>query len=227
MLRLGLVCWSAGFLSVCSAAHASYTTVDLDGVVDANLALGEPAFPTGTTTGNTGTGIPFALSGLNGETGAWIANPWGVETVDVKLDLTGQSSVYALLNNYFGHSGADEYDVTVKATDGDSVTYQSIGGVDTRDYNAAVFTNTVGGTTTPWFSNGLGQRLDVRAFVLPASFLDETISDFIVTQVKWGDSALLTGLTFGASAVPIPEPKTWPLLAIGLLSLTIVRRRSA
>ncbi len=83
---------------------------------------------------------------------------------------------------------------------------ESVGGVNTRDYNSNVFTNTIADTTFPWFDNGIGQRLDVREFDLPASFKNETVSDFIITQVDFADAAIFSGLTFGD--VPYPAPTT-------------------
>ena len=103
----------------------------------------------------------------------------------------------------------EQYNITTVATDGDSVTYQSVGGVDTPDYNFSEFTNSIANTTFPWFNNGIGQRLDLREFNLPASFANETVSDFIITQEVPSDSALFSGLTFSTQAYnAAPEPGT-------------------
>jgi hypothetical protein len=202
---------------------ASFTSVDIASYVNSNVAINPQTFPTGPTTGNQGTGIPFDVATYNGIAGTWNAEFSNTETVDVKLNVSGQASFYALLNNYYGTPGADEYNITIKATDGDSVTYQSIGGVDTRDYNSSVFTNTIAVTTTYWFNNGIGQRLDVREFNLPASFATETVSDFIITQVDFNDPALFSGLTFSTSAASFatPEPASlfFCLLAAPLIAL--------
>jgi hypothetical protein len=208
---------------------ASFTSVDISSYVNSNVAINPQTFPTGTTTGNEGTGIPFDVATYNGIAGTWNAEFSSTETLDVKLNVSGQASFYALLNNYFGTPGADEYNITIKATDGDSVTYQSIGGVDTRDYNSSVFTNTIAATTTYWFNNGIGQRLDVREFNLPASFATETVSDFIITQVDLNDPALFSGLTFSTSAASFatPEPASvlFCLVAAPLLALFLRRQR--
>jgi hypothetical protein len=166
--------------------------------------------------------------------GTWLApGPNTSLVVDLSgLGITGQASFYALLNNYYGTPGLDEYDITIKATNGDSVTYQSIGGVDTRDYNQNVFTNTIASTTFPWFDNGLPdpQRLDLREFTLPAAFAADTIASFTITQNDNGDIALFSGLTFSDKPVitSVPEPGSIVMLlaGVGVLAM-LARRRSA
>lgn len=213
------------------ALAASFTTVDVSSYVNSNVAINPGTFPTGTTSGNQSTGIPFDVATYNGIAGTWNALFSSTGVLDVKLDVSGQASFYALLNNYYGTPNADEYDITIKATNGDSITYQSIGGVDTRDYNSNVYTNTIANTTFPWFSNGIGQRLDLREFDLPSSFANDTISDFIITQDVAHDSALFSGLTF--SDVPFtttPEPLSVGLFGCGMgvvALLGLAKRRRA
>lgn len=115
-------------------AFAGYVSVDLSSYVNNHVSTHPDTFPTGNgVTGNQGSGIPFDISTYQSVAGAWLAPSTGASvTVDLTgLSLTGQVSFYALLNNYDGTANVDEYDVTVATTNGDSVTYQSIGGKDT------------------------------------------------------------------------------------------------
>lgn len=206
---------------------ASYTTVDLSSYVNSNVSINPATYPTGTTNGNQGTGIPFDIAtyGTNHYEGTWNALYSSSGVLDVHLNVSGQASFYALLNNYYGTPGADEYNITIKATNGDTITYQAIGGVDTRDYNSNVYTNTIASTTFPWFDNGIGQRFDLREFNLPASFANETVSDFIITQVNPTDTALFSGLTFSNVAYnATPEPLSIGLMAGGLVVVGVMRR---
>ena len=213
-------------------AMAQYTTVDVSSVVNNAVSLGYGTYPTGTTTGNQGTGIPFAISPYGGSSGMWIAPYAGASITVSGIGASRQASFYALLNNTYGTPGADEYDITIATTNGDSVTYQSIGGVDTRDYNSNVFTNTIANSTTPWFDNGSGQRLDLREFILPTSFLEETIASFTITQVNPVDQALFSGITFSSEPVggvaAVPEPSTWALMfaGLGFVGWSVRRRRA-
>ena len=223
--------WTARFAVVAllggmPVLAADYTTVDIGSYVNSNIYLNPQTMPVGTTTGNQNTNIPFDVATYNGMAGTWNARYDPAATVDVKVQVSGQASFYALLNNYFGTPGADEYDVTIKATNGDSITYQSIGGVNTRDYNAAVYTNSISNSTFEWFNNGVGQRMDLREFNLPASFANDTISDFIITQDVPKDSALFSGLTFSDAPAysSAPEPVSAGLLVLGLSGCALFRR---
>lgn len=230
-----------------SCAYAGpFTTVNISSYVNSMLAINPSSYPIGTTTGNESTGIPFlttAISPGSPAMGLWNADfadgCTGVGTCAsivgnsvtinlTSLDISGQASFYALLNNYYGTPNADEYNITITATNGNSVTYEAIGGVNTRDYNSNIFTNTIADTTTPWFNNGIGQRLDVREFTLPSEFTDDTIASFTITQETNVDAALFSGLTFSSNPAgfgSVPEPATVSLFAFGLLALGLSRRR--
>ncbi len=207
------------------ANAATFTTIDISSYVNSNVAINPSTLPTGTTTGNRSTGIPFDIATYSGIAGTWNPLYSSNNVLDVHLNVSAQASFYALLNNYFGTPNANEYNITIKATNGDSITYQSIGGVDTRDYNSNVFTNTIANTTFPWFDNGIGQRLDLREFNLPSSFANDTISDFIITQVNSQDSALFSGLTFSNVAFSTPEPLSAGLMLCGLGLVSILSSR--
>ena len=222
-------------------AVAGYVNVDLGSYVNANVDFNPDTFPTGTSTGNKGTTIPFNIATYNGVAGSWIA-PSGSAVLTVNLNglnISGQQSFYALLNNYYGTSGFNEYDITVNATHSVTTTFSSIGGVDTRDYNQNYFTNTIANTTGFWFDNGIGQRLDVRTFALPTAFAAETLTSFVITQHAYGqgdgdfDNAVFSGLTFSDQSVitlpsAVPEPSTWAMMILGFAGVGFMayRRRN-
>ncbi len=221
-------------LAATAPAFAAYTPVDVSSYLNGNVAIDPQSFPVGTTTGNQDTGVPFETSAYpSGSTtmGTWLASGTGSTlVVDLSgLGITGQASFYALLNNYYGTPGADEYDITIAATNGDVAKYTSIGGVDTRDYNQNIFTNTIASTTFPWFNNGQPdpQRLDLREFTLPGEFADDTIASFTITQVNDVDIALFSGLTFSDKPVvtSVPEPASLAMLLSGVGLLAAVGRR--
>jgi hypothetical protein len=223
---------AAGF-SGQAMAEPVYTTIDIDGYVDWQITNAPGTMPIGVSTGNQATNIPFDVSASPNNpnwSGIWLADGVG-DTLSIDLgdyNLTGQTTVYALLNNFYGTPNANEYNVTI-STATQSIAFTSIGSVDTRDYNAAWYTNSLlAATTTPWFDNGQGQRYDVRTFALPASFADEQITSFSITQVRNGDVAVFAGLTFYGTP-PVPEPETYALwlAALGLMGAVIRRRKTA
>ena len=222
--------------------------------MNGNIELNPGTFPTGTTTGNQATNIPFNIATYGGLAGSWIADQvpgYGfgsnVSGVSLTVNLTsynisGAASFYALLNNYWGVTGANEYNITITATNNQFVTYSSIGGYDTRDYNNAQYTNAIANTTAEWFNNSategnLYQRFDVRAFTLPNEMAADTLATFTITMANSTeslgyniDTAVLSGLTFStqpAETFPTaaPEPASVALLGFGLAALIGASRK--
>jgi hypothetical protein len=218
--------------ALATPALAAFNEVNLDSYVNANVLINANTLPIGLSSGNAGTGIPFLVSASPNsasDSGIWLSSGVPGDNLTVSgLSISGQESFYALLNNFYGTLGADEYDITITTAANQTITYKSIGGVDTRDYNANVFTNTIAATTTEWFNNGIGQRYDVRVFSLPVAFANDTITSFKITQVTEGDNAIFAGLTFSSEAGSlggVPEPGAWALMITGFAGIGAALRR--
>jgi autotransporter-associated beta strand protein len=199
-------------LSNSLAQTSNYTTVNIGSYLNGNLSINNQMDPVGLTGGNTGTAIPFLTSayGPNGYMGsAFLAgnsSPATSSTLTINLasqNITGQATMYALLNNYYGTANANEYNVVLQFTNGASVTYSSIGGVNTRDYNHSSFTDSISPTTTNWWSNyaivgSNYQRLDVREFAIPTADVNSTVASLSIVQLQPNDPGFLSGLTFSS-----------------------------
>ena len=188
---------------------STFTHVNMCGYVNTNPSIAA-SYPVGSEiTGNSGTNIPFTTCAFGGG-GMGTLVMQGTDTLpsnapqSIEIDVpnvSGQKTVYALLNNYFGTTDANEYTFAVNFTDSTSVSFDAIGGQDTRDFNQNVSTsNSVGNDTTTWWSNYTAgssayQRLDVRQFDI-AAYSSKTIDSVTLTQVHSKDSAMLSGLTF-------------------------------
>lgn len=243
MLRRVLLSLAAIVTACATAApaRAAFTTVDVSTYLNGNVDLNPQTDPVGFGYGNRDTGIPFQTypHGSNSYMGsAFLAgaspSPGTSSTLTIDLsglNIQGQASFYALLNNYFGTPNVNEYNVIINFVGGGHQTYQSIGGVDTRDYNENPSTdNTIANTTHEWWANGSGsnyQRLDVREFSIDAAYQSEQIASFEIQQVDSSDPAFLSGLTFSTNTAQnfVPEPTSIALLSTGVLMVGVMRAR--
>ena len=201
-----------------SLSTETFTQIDLSGEnlqIVSYAPLQDFGAPVGTDQlGNTNTGIPFSTYGyddpsnINDGVLGYVLSP-GVANGSVTIDvpnLTGQSTMYALLNNFSGEAkDTPEYTVTVNFTTGDPVSFVARAGVETRDFNQNLSNELTSDDVAVWWSNYDGindgvedfQRLDVRQFDL-SDHSSRTIDSVTLTTLgpNAGDVAMLSGLTF-------------------------------
>lgn len=218
-----------GFIAVTyvtiKPAHAVLTNIDLSSYVNANYGIHPSSFPTGVSLGTEGTGISFDIATFGSYAGIWAGTGGSGVSVTIPLNVSGQASFYALLNNAYGTTNAIEYRITISTLNNGDFTWDAVGGVDTRDYHQNIYTNTLAPTTLVWFNNGQGERIDMREFDLPAAAAGDTVTGFKITQVNGRDFAMFAGLTFSTEPATVPEPAGLAVLGAGLLGLGAVRRR--
>lgn len=73
---------------------ANFTTVDISSYVNGNVQFNDQTLPTGTTTGNRNTGIPFNVATFRGIAGNWSPYTLPTQVLDVPLQVSGQASFY-------------------------------------------------------------------------------------------------------------------------------------
>jgi hypothetical protein len=154
-------------------------------------------------------GVPFLIptDGLNGWNSYNAAGP-NPRSIDIPVNIFDATTVYTLINTYWGEPGPGSYaKIEFFGSGGAYEEKDLIGGVDIRNYNAespttAAWTQTINGATTTqvlsYDSFGLGQRIDMQGFVLPASFQGQTLEDIRLTDTggaTFFQRLILSGVT--------------------------------
>lgn len=230
-------------------ATAQFTPIDISGVTNSaflNAGVGHGnLYPFGAQTLG---GVPFLIDqtgGVNSEARAWFANTaasGGPGTVSVTIDpnVFGVGTVYTLMNTFWGQPGPSSLaSLTFTGSGGASFVDDLIGGVDIRDYNQFVYTNTINGTTsqqvwaddpscTPSGCPGQTQRLDMQIVTLPPAFAGQTLTSVTLTDngAPGVQRVFLAGLTVQqATTTATPEPASLVTCATGLVAIGLLRRR--
>jgi len=212
------------------AAQAVMVPVDISGVANTTYAtasgmINGSTFPSGIQSFD---GKPFDINGMWHSYSIYDADG----TVDINVGQYGVSSVYTLMNSYWGTSNTNYYvQIDFFGTDDGAYTAYLYGNKNLRDYHNGSYTNLLdpsGNAQEVWI-NGRGQRIDMQAFVLPATFLDETL-DFIRVTDYGADGtqrSFLSGLTVERNEGDVvPEPATMTLFGVGLAGMALRRKRS-
>lgn len=144
-------------------------------------------------------GVPFVLS--DGLQRAWNASQGGTGPValTVPVKQRGISRAWLLLNTVWGAPGPQSYLSIDFMIDGRVAFEKKLtGGVDVRDYNQGLYTNTINGTTSRCvFESGRGQRMDMVEIDLPAEFQSQELGAIRIADTGRQDfqRAVLWGLT--------------------------------
>ena len=129
-------------------------------------------------------GVPFLIP--DGADRLWHAGAGVFDALPITLAIPVKqpaiSTAFFLMNTFWGQAGPESY-LTV-SFDGDGGAHfekKLIGGVDIRDYNRGVYTNTINGTTSrPAFDDGQGQRMDLVQVDLPLEFRRQTLETITI-----------------------------------------------
>jgi hypothetical protein len=96
------------------------------------------------------------------------------------------------MNTTDGSTDTGLLSVTFTGSGGATWTFNPIGGINIRDYNNGIYTNSIGchlpgiagssATINGWNNGSDGQRLDEQIYELPASFKGQTLVSMTITD---------------------------------------------
>ena len=147
-------------------------------------------------------------------------------TLTIPADVYGVTNVFTLIDTWWGEPGPTSYaSLVFTATDGSTYTDNLIGGVDIRDYNNDVHTNTINGSSTvnvfncPIDEAGYPGRLDMQDIVLPAAFSSKTLGTIQLVDNGQIDlqRVVLDGVTVESVPSACPPLRCWEWECSGLV----------
>ena len=130
-------------------------------------------------------GVPFLFSA--GHRREWAATTTvhgsarpAILSIPVKRNAL--STAYFVMNTVWGAPGPASYlSISFTGNRGAHFEKQLVGGVDIRDYNQGLYTNSLNGTTSrPGLDNGRGQRMDLVEIALPRDFRSQTLDSITI-----------------------------------------------
>jgi hypothetical protein len=229
---LALACIAGAFGALDATAAPGFNIIDQTNI--GNATFGTTSFINGNlypAGDQTFAGVPFALPA--DRLSMWhseLATGPNPRSIDIPVGLFGVDAVYTLIGSWWGETVADgSYaSITFVGTGIDPFVVALDGNFNIRDYNQSIYTNTLSDPDTQevW-NSGLGQRLDLQTFDLPAEFLMTTLEKIVI--VDDGGSGFqrvfIAGSTAWVPTAPIPEPSTIALSALGLVGAAAALRR--
>lgn len=144
-------------------------------------------------------GIPFSMvTDANGE------NVIHNTTTTINTNLYGATTVYTLINSFYGKSGVTIGSIKFNASDGTNYTVNLVEGVNVRDHYIGSFVNTTSASYVTLNVIGTNTNntahLDMQAFALPASFSTRTLTSIVFTTTNSnGGEPFLAGVTANAT----------------------------
>jgi hypothetical protein len=212
-----LLAVAISFAASAKPVAAEFNTVDISGQFNSDLrsATGGSQYPIAPTTISVG-GVPFDLEPLaNTADSLGIAlSPLGPYELVFPVNQPNAVAVYTLINSGFGAFGANNGLVEAIGTGGAYASFDLVQGTNIRDYLQNVFNNTVGSDIQSAFYGSV--RLDRQELLLPASFQGQTLTEIRFT----GTGGNPSGEPFVAAiTVQVPEPSSFVLAGLGVLSL--------
>jgi hypothetical protein len=157
--------------------------IDIDKFANDWSAWNEETYPAGPRILD---GVPFLIP--DGTNRLWHAGAGVFDALPITLTISvkqpAASQALFLMSTFWGQGGAGAESYLTLAFDGDRGAHfekKLIGGVDVRDYNRGVYTNTINGTTSrPAFDDGHGQRMDLVQVDLPPEFRQQTLDNITI-----------------------------------------------
>jgi hypothetical protein len=214
--RLACSIIALAFAATC--ARAGEIPIDISSLVNEPWAYSGPCgggipnpdtFPTGNQ--NLG-GVPMAIpTGPNNVwLGAVVADCGaGNVSLAIPVGVTDVTSVFTLLNTFWGQPGPASYlFITFTGSGGATATQPLVGDVNVRNYNSGGETQTINNTgTVQVWTNGEGQRLDRQEYILPAAFASQVLTSVTITDTgnENFSRAMFSGLTVSTCRAYVAE----------------------
>jgi hypothetical protein len=217
-------CFVGAALLIATGVSSSAATVDLSGLVNADLTtyFNGSVYPQNGGPITIG-GIDFQLSTLtSGKTGVIQTSSDPTSAASAPFDILdnefGVTTVYTIVNSAFGEAPHTAGQITFNGSLGNAFTYTYTEGDNVRDHATTGF-NISAPNVFATMDFGSGDRLDVQKIILPSIFATESLTSmdfgYVGDTVPGNGEAFLAAITT-SNAVATPLPATLPMFAAAL-----------